>query len=149
MTSSLWNAILGLHLIYLIAVDKGSPVCWGRCSLSAPRGWGRDSTCAGMAGRFQCSQINTDRREWDGESTSERRARRETSPHSPPERGRTENQAQTFIMWIYLYSSGRKQGPNLILPKVLWRFDTQEFNSVQFSQNSTSVSLVSDVVGRF
>lgn len=73
-----------------MSVREEAPVCWGRCSPSALRGWGQDSTCEGMAGRFQCSRTNTDRREWDEESASASRAGTETSPRSPPESDSTE-----------------------------------------------------------
>lgn len=90
-----------------MSVCEDSPVCWGRCSPNAPRVWGRDNTCGGMAGRFQCNQINTDTREWDEESASASRARTETSPHSPPESNSTEISHKYFCLFCISLAEGR------------------------------------------
>lgn len=90
-----------------MSVRKEAPVCWGICSLSALRVWGRDSTCEGMAGRFQCSRINTDRREWDEENASASRARTETSPHSPPRSNSTEISHKYFRLFCISLADSR------------------------------------------
>lgn len=154
-TASSYSETLAVH--NTTGSNNITPVDWGRCSPSTAQcAWWPDSRCAGRAGRFPSSQIDTSRRVWDEGSALVRTPRTGTFQRLPPGRKRQKYIRHTdwgFIVREPQYNvTGKKIryniSPYFVFPKVLWRFDSQGFNSVQFSQNSPAVSLVLDAVRR-